>query len=636
MNMKKLIATALAVVMIFGLVSVGFAAAPEFPDIEGNKYEKDILRLASLGVISGYDDGTFRPKDPVKRSEFAKLMVEMLGLGSVANMMKGQAVPFSDVPANSWASGYINVAVTMGIVNGYPDGTFKPDNPVTYAEALKMILAAIGYVPEGFKPLYWPVTWVVKAHETGLSKGIDAEAALPVDRGTVAGLLYNALFIPHVTLGEKGFAKVDADPTTAVVETKNFLTCLGAKSVTGYVSSTPELFEVSKSQIVISDLDDGVAKSLGEYTVDTDEVEIKGLLGHKVTAWVADDEVLFLEDNTPADSVKAGKTVTGDVYKVKVGTKTIDLEEVPFVFMNYVESDRVVSGSNVQVVYDGSDVIAVIAVKYETEIVKRKYDPYERLYFESGRSVTLDGIAVEYEGAVEDYSEIKVGDVVDYIIDTSCKRAIVVVTRDKVSGLFKKLDGDTATIGTKTVTSLTSGLFDEANIGKSVTVYVNKDGKAVKYLAEAGGIESEEFYGVYLGYYKEYNETEKKTFTYGVFFVNGEEVEVVMDGTWTATGLVDGETVVFAEPDSDGYYSTTAPLSFTGEVKVVKSTYVTVYKEGVGDETFVVDSDTQWIDLDGPASRPVPDVGDDVTVYYVEEPIPGIGTAKRAKVVVIE
>ncbi|MBP8614293.1 MAG: S-layer homology domain-containing protein, partial [Firmicutes bacterium] len=163
MNMKKLIATALAVVMIFGLVSVGFAAAPEFPDIEGYEFEDEVRRLASLGVIAGYPDGTFRPEEAVTRAEFAKMIVVMLGLENAANLMKGQAVSFSDVPATHWASGYINVAEMKGVVNGYPDGTFKPEGAITYAEALKMILTAMGYHEEGFLVLRWPTTWIIQA-----------------------------------------------------------------------------------------------------------------------------------------------------------------------------------------------------------------------------------------------------------------------------------------------------------------------------------------------------------------------------------------------------------------------------------------------------------------------------------------
>jgi len=631
MNMKKLIATALAVVMIFGLVSVGFAAAPEFPDIEGNKYEKDILRLASLGVISGYDDGTFRPEDPVKRQEFAKLLVEMLGLGSVANMMKGQAVPFADVPANSWASGYINVAVTMGIINGYPDGTFKPENPVTYAEALKMILAAIGYVPEGFTPLYWPVTWVIKAHETGLSKGIDAEAALPINRGTVAGLLYNALFIPHVTLGEKGFAKVDADPTTSEVETKNFLTCLGAESVTGYVSSTPELFTVSKAEIGIAKRDKSDSnkmKDVGTYEVDTDQVEIKGLLGHKVTVWVADDEVLFLEDNTPADSVKDAVYSAPD--KVKVGTSTVTIDDTVLCFRNYVSDEPLKSGDKIQVIYDGSTAVAVIAVKYETSMVTKKYDPYKRLYLDTTLSLSSDpridlkDLDVEYLGAATDYSEIKVGDVVDYIINTDQERAIVVVTRDKVAGLFKKLDGKKATIGTKTVTSLVT-LFNDADIGKKITVYLNKDGKAVAYDTEKA-VQPAEFYGVFLRSYKEFDEAEEKTLTYGVFFVDGDEVECPI--TLFGTGANVKNTVV--KVYSKEAWKVTTFVS--GEVEAIGSTYIKVDVAGV-QKTYLIDSATQCLDLeDDPAVRPLPDVGDVVEVYYEHDSVLGID---KAKVIVV-
>ena len=140
--------------------------------------QRDTLIYGSDQVAPGFYSGQILVDDPLTLGVDAAMVVSMslpenveAGSGGSFNMT---AVSYThldvykrqaDVPANSWASGYINVAVTMGIINGYPDGTFKPENPVTYAEALKMILAAIGYVPEGFTPLYWPVTWVIKAHE---------------------------------------------------------------------------------------------------------------------------------------------------------------------------------------------------------------------------------------------------------------------------------------------------------------------------------------------------------------------------------------------------------------------------------------------------------------------------------------
>ena len=80
--MKKLIATALAAAMIFGLVSVALAAG--FSDIEDHARKNDILKLVSLGIIDGYPDGTFKPENPVTRAEFAKLIVTAMGLGDAA------------------------------------------------------------------------------------------------------------------------------------------------------------------------------------------------------------------------------------------------------------------------------------------------------------------------------------------------------------------------------------------------------------------------------------------------------------------------------------------------------------------------------------------------------------------------
>jgi hypothetical protein len=95
MKMKRLIATALAAAMIFGLVSVGFAAV--FSDVEDHARKNDILKLVSLKIIDGYPDGTFKPENPVTRAEFAKLIVTTMGLGDAADLMAGMTPPFSDV-----------------------------------------------------------------------------------------------------------------------------------------------------------------------------------------------------------------------------------------------------------------------------------------------------------------------------------------------------------------------------------------------------------------------------------------------------------------------------------------------------------------------------------------------------------
>ncbi len=126
--LKKILATALAAAMIFGLASTAFAAA--FPDIAGNEFEADIAKLKALGLVEGDENGKYNPTNTINRAEFAKMVVNMLGLKSAASYLNTPTV-FPDVKADfAWAYGYINIAVGRGLVKGYEDGTFRPSQPL--------------------------------------------------------------------------------------------------------------------------------------------------------------------------------------------------------------------------------------------------------------------------------------------------------------------------------------------------------------------------------------------------------------------------------------------------------------------------------------------------------------------------
>ncbi|MFY9471391.1 MAG: S-layer homology domain-containing protein, partial [Bacillota bacterium] len=242
MRFKRLIATALAAAMILGLVSVGFAAS--FEDTEGFEFEASVLRLADLGIISGYPDGTFKPDNLVTRAEFAKMIVCMLGLESAAESLKGEAVPFADVDADHWAAGYINVAQMMGIVNGYEDGTFRPEGNITYAEALKMVLAAMGYSEDGFLVVRWPATWIAKAIELELDKDLTIVSGLPITRGEVAKLFDNSLTKKHVVVKDGEFVE-RRDPAVT------FMSKLKVNYIEGQVIDSPELWTNTSGKVKI-------------------------------------------------------------------------------------------------------------------------------------------------------------------------------------------------------------------------------------------------------------------------------------------------------------------------------------------------------------------------------------------------
>lgn len=131
---------ALLVVVVSLLIttfSVEALATTRLTDVDKHWAREAILALVDEGVISGYEDHTFRPDRPVTRAEFAKIVALAFGI------KPGQGATFTDLPAKHWATEYISSLVDQGIIQGYPDGTFRPNNKITRAEALTMLARAL-------------------------------------------------------------------------------------------------------------------------------------------------------------------------------------------------------------------------------------------------------------------------------------------------------------------------------------------------------------------------------------------------------------------------------------------------------------------------------------------------------------
>lgn len=129
---KKLLPLALTAAMI--MPSVPAMAAPS--DIAGHWAESVITQWQSKGLIQGYEDGTFKPGNTITRAEFVTLMNNAKGFWSEGS------INFSDVKNGSWFYSAVARAVAAGYVKGYSDGSFKPGNTITRAEAAVMIANA--------------------------------------------------------------------------------------------------------------------------------------------------------------------------------------------------------------------------------------------------------------------------------------------------------------------------------------------------------------------------------------------------------------------------------------------------------------------------------------------------------------
>ena len=145
----RILALALSIAMIITsmLTAVVFADEIKFTDVtDGYQYGEAISTLVSEGIINGYTEAdgtsTFKPENTITRAEFAKLLTMSAAKGVTFTATTDK---FPDVPADHWANTYITAAIGTGAINGYEDGTFRPDNPVSYGEAIKMIVCNMGY-----------------------------------------------------------------------------------------------------------------------------------------------------------------------------------------------------------------------------------------------------------------------------------------------------------------------------------------------------------------------------------------------------------------------------------------------------------------------------------------------------------
>lgn len=225
--MKKLLLSALIAVMVLGFGATAFAAysgtvlTSAFSDIAGHDAEYELTALAALGVYSGSGIGSaVRPDDPITRAEFSKVVVTAIGRGGTAAGLAGLKPTFTDeVPA--WAWGYVNVAVYAGIINGYEDGTFKPNNPVTYAEAVTMLIRAISGHKEQVPAGVWPYNYLFYGVDNGFTGTVDVGIAnLPATRGDIARMTFATMTVPK--LDKLGAIVEDSDGHPASILNDHF------------------------------------------------------------------------------------------------------------------------------------------------------------------------------------------------------------------------------------------------------------------------------------------------------------------------------------------------------------------------------------------------------------------------------
>lgn len=179
--MKKITAIWLVLLLAFAPAALG-----------AREDSEEIINLLSeLEIMQGDGNGNYRLDDMVSRAEFTKVAIAS---SSARNTVaKGLEIsPFSDVPYTHWAAPYVKAGVSAGFVQGYLDASFRPDDTVSYEEAITILLRVLGYSDADFGAS-WPYGQIGKADDLEITKNVDASVGDALTRGEVARLLYNTL-----------------------------------------------------------------------------------------------------------------------------------------------------------------------------------------------------------------------------------------------------------------------------------------------------------------------------------------------------------------------------------------------------------------------------------------------------------
>ena len=192
--MKKVISLLVAAAAVLALMTPAMAATPSFPDVSDPTVSTQVDSLRMLGIVGGDANGNFRPGSTLTRAEFCVMAVNAMGNANQVALYSTRTI-FPDVRSNHWARGYINLAAAgeNKIIAGTDKGTFEPDSPITYGQAVTILIRVLGYTNEDTGML-WPDGFIALAERIGLSDGLTGlTGSTAITRAQAARLFSNLL-----------------------------------------------------------------------------------------------------------------------------------------------------------------------------------------------------------------------------------------------------------------------------------------------------------------------------------------------------------------------------------------------------------------------------------------------------------
>ncbi len=515
----------ITLILITMLATFVKAYATSFPDISKNSYLEE-----SVDVLSSYGIMQGYPDGTFKPDKVVT-RAEMAKIVTVAagfyEYSKNMTSIYEDMDGH-WAESYVELANVLNIVKGTSATTYSPDRFIKFPEAYTMIIRLLGYSDESL-PGEWPPNYFEKATELNLFENIDTSVEFAT-RKDISIMLYNALNCNIVKVKENN---------TIVNTNKNLLSTFGKK----------ETKEVTSKDLVIESFDftnymfnkwDFYYNNAGDIVAVTNPRynEFSGIVTSLLT-----NRVIFVTDDY------------GNV-------RAFQLADIPIIINGKKDSIDNLSNSRIKVVYEDSsyngDVVGIIAYKKTDVKVIEKTDLYTQgsktfagKYLPTDSNYDLNLNKLHIYGAVASLEEIKINDVI-YFYETTESNKVTALTmyvyRKQASGVITKVENvNNFTYYTVNSVSYKTGeqfiYTEKISVNDNVELILDKDNNLIKInILDYGKLPST--YGIV---------------TSSANSINGSSIAKILDeyGVLKTYSLADNSSVVNVyESDSNLYKQT--------------------------------------------------------------------------------
>ena len=415
-------------------------AGAAFTDSADIKVDAEVVdTLVALGVVNGYDDGSFKPNGTVTRAEMAKMIYVLRTGKSDASAYNDDKTSFTDINGH-WARGYIKYCQSLGIIAGKSNTKFVPNEKVSAQEAAKMLLVTLGYDAQkaGLVGTGWASKTNALADENGLLEDVNTSFTSACPRQYAAQLIYNTIFAPTVVLRDGVYTNetyTGADNKTVGEKYMGLKTSIG--TLNGVVKeSNKDTYKLTLTMTTANQKDSDKYK--GDYVSSFTKVakDYSALTNRVVKVlFKASDEVygVFATDDSSVlngvvndYAINGGKLkFDGTKYTIK-GTVNVTEDKAdlsPAVTVsNYVtNATGATKAADVKVVLDDDDkVISMDVTKYMVGKVSYVGKDYVNVVYKAGFGVAnFSGYSkLDKDSCNTDVSGLKKD---DYVIITNSK-----------------------------------------------------------------------------------------------------------------------------------------------------------------------------------------------------------------------